>query len=279
MGVLSAQAAETLRWGAGNNPPFNILCGKDQGTGYSDILQQFFAERMPEYDHKVIHITVPRLLEQAAAGNDYCYCNLRKASEREDVLLYSSAVTMGLAPRVYALKESIVALHARDGVINLPEILSTPGLRGLFRKGRSWGVSIDSVLRRFVRPGAMSISTTIKNKIDLVCAGRVDFFIEYPFAVERLLKQQTEASCLRGFKIKGQPEAIKAYVGCSNTDFGQAVIDQVNEIVRREKGSPEYREIFLAPSESHMEESVVEMEGLYDQFVAMDEAALRTTAP
>lgn len=276
LSVTSARARETLCWGAGNNPPFNILAGKEKGNGYSDILQHFFAERMPEYDHKIIRITLPRLLEQAAAGKNFCYCNLRKTPEREEILLYSSVLTMGLAPRVYALEKSLVSGMALNGVVRLTDVLSVPGLRGLFRRGRSWGASIDSVLRRFNPSGGNSSSTTIKDKIDLVCAGRADYFIEYPFAVERLLKKERKESCLVGLKIKGQPEVIKAYIGCSDTQFGRKVIDQINEIVRKEKGSPEYRKVFMAPAASHIEESVREMEWLYDQFISSDANALRT---
>jgi len=56
-----AQGKEEVVWRVLDWPPFYILEGQDQDNGLFDNMIQLIIEKMPEYDHKKIVMTTPRV--------------------------------------------------------------------------------------------------------------------------------------------------------------------------------------------------------------------------
>lgn len=270
LALLSAapcRAADVVRWGVADNPPFHILSGPRAGTGYSDIVRRFFIEKMPEYEHETVRVTLARLMEAAREGLDYCYCNLRKTPEREALFHYSDVTAVSLGPRLYVRPDSPILSQAEDGAVSLGELLDLDRYTGVAEQGRAFGPEIRSLFEAHGSSVRQLVCPDTARKYDLVADGRTDFFLEFPFVLQNYVKNEGKKGNLVPLKIKEQSPYVFSYVVCTRTGHGKRVIDRINQVLRAAKGTPEHRALFNTPAGDLGEAGKREYESLYEIFL------------
>ena len=268
--VRSGLAGETIRWGAADNPPFHILSGPAADTGYSDLVRIFFAERLAEYEHRKVVMTLSRLIESARNGEDYCYCNLRRTPEREKLFYFSNVTAVTPGPRLYVRKESPIRDLAVNETVSLEALLGSGKYSGVAETGRSFGPEASRIFKDHESSVRLQVCPDVAQKYLMVQNNRVDFFIEYPFVLQSYVKSAGKKQDLVSLKIEEHDPYVLSYVACTRTDFGKRVIARINEVLRAAKGTDAHRELFETPVRDLDEEARKEYDELYGRFLEMD---------
>lgn len=266
----SVLAAEKVVWGGADNPPFHIFEGPHADTGYSDLTRIYYANRLPEFEHETVKLTLTRLFDIARNGGNICYCNLLKTPEREEIFYFSKVVALSPGPHLYVRIDSPIQSMAKDGAVSLEAVLSARKYKRVAEKGRAFGPGIQTLLETYSSPVNMALTSDIEHKYELLCAGRVDFFIEYPYVLERYLNHTGLDRCLTALRISEAAPYIPAYIACSKTELGARVIDRVNAVLQGGKGTQEQRAVFMAPARDLSEQGRREHEELYEIFKSLD---------
>jgi uncharacterized protein (TIGR02285 family) len=264
------RAGDTIRWGGADNPPFHIFSGPGADTGYSDIVRIFFADRLTEYDHQKVKMTLARLMENARNGENYCYCNLRRTPEREALFYYSDVTAVTLGPRLYVRKGSPILDMAEHGTVSLEALLDSGRYAGVAETGRSFGPDVRRVFEKHKSSVLLQVCPDVAQKFEMVHNNRVDFFIEYPFVLQHYVKTAGRKQDLVPLGIAEHDPYVLSYVVCTKTDFGKRVIERINEELRAVKGTPAHRELFATPARDLDENSRREYGELYGKFLKMN---------
>lgn len=267
--VRPCAADDTIVWGVVDNPPYHIIDGPGANTGYSDLTRLFFSRHLPEFKHRTIELSLIRLLENARNGESYAYCNLRKTPEREKLFYYSDVTVVIPAPRLYVREDSPILDMVQDGTISLVDLLKSGRFVGISEKGRSYGPEIEKIFSEYGSPFCVRATPNTERIHELVSEGRADFYIEYSFILQQYLKDAGLESNLVPVKIAEHPPYVLVYAVCTRNEFGKKVIERINEVLRRTKGTAEYREMFLRPAENLDERSKSEYENLYEVFLKL----------
>lgn len=231
------------------------------------MIQAYFASHLVEYEHHKVRLSLARLFESARNKVDMCYANLRKSDVRESLFHYSDPVAMVPGPRLYVLKGSPIESLAKDGSISLVVLLSSGMYQGVAEKGRSFGAAIQQVLFDHGASMHLAVAADVAYKYEMLANGRVDFFIEYPFVVGRYARVLSETLNLTSLKIDEHKSFTSTYVVCTKTDFGRQVIENINEVIRSEKGSAAHRGVLMSPARDMGAQGRREYELLCERFL------------
>lgn len=248
--VLAAPvyAKELVTWVTPDTSPYNIVRGKDKGTGYSDMLRKFFQQRLTDYDHNTSIMTISRYLLGAKQGKTLCMCDLLKTPEREELLCFSDPIVLTPSLRVYTLPGGTINPGGTT-TVSVKELLADPQLRTALMQERSYGPVLDPLIATYKsRPNVMVTQFQPERIHQLLLEGRIDYLIEYPFSIPANQKKLNSTRELTPLKISEQADYAVAYLTCSDTPEGQAIIQDVNTLIKKHKGSPEFKKVFMLPS-------------------------------
>ncbi len=166
-----------------------------------------------------------------------CAPNRIKTPQRLKDNIYSLPLNIYLGLQLYYKKgtgSSIFPTSALDTNKQLKTLASlftgkashTLGIN----EGRSFGVFLDAQIaalekhNRVIRSGIESTSSLVK----MLLMDRIDYTIEYPVNVQRLLKETKTNIALESVKIAGAPDYIIGYVACSKGVVGEQIIKDIN---------------------------------------------------
>lgn len=237
----AAQARETIIWANLHFPPWMILEGNSKGQGVWDQLLHELVTRLPEYDHKFIEMNNVRYEQLAAEGQNVCKVYYFKTPERERSLYYSSPTTVFLSNHV-VMRRDKAKLLGNPASLSLARLMQDPRFDGSFIEGRSYGNQIDQIIRRFKGQAYLHSNVTSNQSLfEFLSLGRTDYILEFP-AVRAFFEQElTLHPDLVNIAIDETPPHNITYVTCVRNPWGQKVIGQVNEVLRRYVPTPAYR--------------------------------------
>jgi uncharacterized protein (TIGR02285 family) len=150
------------------------------------------------------------------------------------------------APILVIRIELAEKFQGKRGTLSLAKITQDKELEGVLIENRYYGSSIDKVLAQG-QPNILRrvLAPVGKNTIQMVASKRADYTVEFNFVVESLRKEGKLSSTLFIAPIEEEPDAMPMYVACSRTPEGLKVIQRIDEIVRKNVTTPEYREAIL----------------------------------
>ncbi len=262
---------DEIIWATNSWPPFTIVEGPNKEKGITDVLVNYLQKNLPGYDHKRKRMNYIRYFASAKNGHNICMAGLLKTAQRESIVHYSIPTALGL-PQSVVTKRAIAKKYFGDvDEISIEKILQNAKLKVIFQKKRSYGI-IDQYINKFKHQNNIEISLNRNISVfQMLQTDRIQYMVEYPYAIADMIKDSHQKGAeIITLKIKELPPFIRAHVTCSKTAWGKRVIDQINQVVRSKKNSPEYQTIF-GDQEKYLDKKAIQRHKrlYFDEFLKM----------
>lgn len=249
----SAHAKETLTWLLHDLPPLTIFAGPQTGQGAIDRLMPELIARMPEYEHKIMHVNRARgtlMLQDPAVFA--CDPALLWTPEREKHILFSIPIYAVPANGV-TIRRSNHQLFApfisADGRIDMVALLTSKTLKVGIVAERSYGAVIDNALQGAAQPDSLIVhygNIAVGSMLQMERLERFQAILSYwPEVSYHAQQQGIPLDELEFFPVRGSPKYQFAHIGCSKTNKGRVALERINHemrVLRTTKLIPFYSE-------------------------------------
>lgn len=232
-----AQSEKKLTWLVENTHEGKIISdapavSTSQAT-VRHIVKQLSAKG---YDIEYIPTSIKRINSLLKSQQNVCVDNKIKTPQRQKYSIFSDVQHIYLGLKLYRLAKtspmSLKVLNSENEIISLAALFTQypDELLGI-ADGASYGVDLDKQIAQLARQNvfARSAGFRVKSTADMLVKQRVDYVIYYPADIDMLIGKRIS---LESFKIAGTPDYIKGHISCAKTPLGNAVIEDVNSILR-----------------------------------------------
>ncbi len=109
-------------------------------------------------------------------------------------------------------------------------------------EGRSFGEFLDEQIANLdyhnlvVRTGGKRS----KSLAHMLLKGRVDYLIDYPTEINKVIESSPSKVNLGSIKIYGNPDFVVGYVACNKSKFGEEVIKNINKALKNLYLTPQF---------------------------------------
>ncbi|QHF46704.1 hypothetical protein PspS35_23975 [Pseudomonas sp. S35] len=233
---LPAQAADILTWLIRDLPPLTIFDGPQKGQGAIDELLPMLMERLPEYQHKILHVNRARGLQMLQTTALTCDPTMLWTPERAKWVVYSrpafSIVSNGVVVR-QDRRDVLAPLVAQQRVDLTALLLDNRARLGVVAE-RSYGTFIDEALEhtdahnRVLHYGNDALGSLLQ----MQRLGRLEAVLGYWTEIRyHALRQGIDPLTLAFYPIAGSLPYQRVHVGCSNTPQGHQAIEHINQVL------------------------------------------------
>jgi len=235
-------AEDTVVWAVADRPTSYILEGLDKGRGVVDEVYSVFHKSLSDYDHKTDVMNFARILVQMENGRKQCACGFKKP-EREKVGYFSIPAIIALPFAVVAKKGRLDEIYGNTESISLKKLLENKKLKGGVTKKRSYG-DVTQMINEHEKKGNLYVQSSTHNLMKMLVADRLDFAIEIPSFAKYIAKQLKNEDMLTSYAIEEVGNKVLiAHIFCTKNEWGRAIVDRINNILRKERKSADYIEI------------------------------------
>lgn len=252
----SASANEPITWAIYDLAPTYVIHGTPSvdtlGDGIGDRLLGILIKALPEYDHEIVVMGVPRMMIEMKTEKRVCAVNVLRSPEREKSA-YFTPLLITPAPQL-VLSTRLLGQHPewKNGV-SLLTLVNDRNLTGQYLAGRSFGDKLDAIIRS---PSNVNLKpnggVTAANALKMIAIGRADYTIEYPQLLTLLVRQEQMFDSLTTIPILDANQFVEGYVMCSRNNAGLEAIRRIDAIIKEHAASKEYRlalDHWLSPDE------------------------------
>ena len=243
---VPAKAKEAVTWMEAAMPPFFIQSGGQQDQGYGDIITDIIQQGLVDYEHDTITTNITRHFYKFKQGEKVCSVGLYRTPEREEFMYFSMPSFLTLPPVLIIKKDGLSRFGNRTSV-QLAEILGDKKLMVGMSKDRSYGTTTDDILRKHKGSGNILESTGQElslNLFKMLLKGRLDGIVGLPEEALYQAEQLGIRDQLMTLTIEENQNGYEGWmssVGCSKNAWGKAIIDKINEILRKQRPTERYR--------------------------------------
>jgi uncharacterized protein (TIGR02285 family) len=239
-------AKDSVTWMEAVMPPYFIQSGTLKDQGYGDQISRIIQEGLTDYQHEEMVTNITRHFYKFKQGEKVCSVGLFRTPEREEFMHFSMPSFLTL-PAVIIIRKEALPEFAGQTTVRLADILKNTTITLGLAKDRSYGSSLDEVLKQHrgskntVEVSGPELSL---NLFKMLMKGRLDGILGLPeealYQAEQLgirdqLMTLTIEENLNGY------EAWQSSVGCSKNAWGKAIIDRINAVLLAQRPTERYR--------------------------------------
>lgn len=230
-------------------PPSFIQIGPMKNQGFEDVVGDLLKERLTDYEHHRIVTNVVRHFDTFKQGEKVCGIGLYRTTERESFLYFSIPAMLTLPP-VLILRKDKLAQLGTDTIIGLETILANEEFRLGLSKDRSYGQTLDNILRRHAERKNLVLFSGQElgqNYFKMLMLDRLDGLLALPseamYHAEQLgIRDQIATLLLQ--ENQGNYESWYCAIACPKNEWGREVIDKINTILMQIRPSERYRQAY-----------------------------------
>ncbi len=242
LSTISLYAKPQVTWTRWNDPPIFIEDLPFRGEGLLGKMEEEIKKELPEYEHSLIWVNFPRVLQSAKEKRETCNAGWLDTPEWRKVF-YLSKPSFIIPANGVLIKKKNLHLVRDLGPYSLRRLLSAKYLRMAI--GRLYGEGVDDYLKKVNYQNHPQIDV-VKNSATahkMLQMDRVNYTIGYPFEAyyyQQIMKTQD------AFKGKVQDQIIhlpleenanyvEVVFACAKTPQGKKVIDRINKLLTDKK--------------------------------------------
>jgi len=249
------QDAPTMRWLVQDLPPhFSYIDGRppqrpeELGRGEVDgFLRLLIAQMPPGTRHEFVDAGLPRFEALVRQGQTICSTLHVRTPERLGWLYFTHLYPPLVSRQIHVIvrRDRLARFESGGQALQLATLLQHRELVGLRPKDRSFGPRIDALLQAqgAQAPGTVSAGRHL-NLLAMLRAGRMDYTLEYPAAVDSFLRTAGPGPALVKLPLTEGHSTAVATAACSRSPAGRQAIEAIDLAVRRLAQSPQ-REALL----------------------------------
>lgn len=238
-----------LRWLVQDMPPhFVYRDGKppqraeDLGQGEIDGFLRLLVERMPQFRHEFVELSLPRFEAQARQGETLCSVLHVRTPERLQWLYFTSLYPPMLSRQIHVVvrREDLGRFESNGQPLQLADLLRRTDLTGLLPRDRSFGPRIDRLLAANPERAPRSVvAGRGAHLLPMLRARRMDYTLEYPITVDDFSATHPGAPELAKLPLAEGRSTLVATAGCSRTPEGRRAIEAMDQAVRQLAADPQ----------------------------------------
>ncbi|MDH0867445.1 TIGR02285 family protein [Mitsuaria sp. GD03876] len=238
-----------LRWLVQDMPPhFVYRDGKapqrveDLGQGEVDGFLRLLIERMPQFRHVFVELSLPRFEAQARQGETICSVLHVRTPERLQWLYFTSLYPPMLSRQIHVIvrREDLSRFESNGQPLQLADLLRRTDLTGLVPRDRSFGPRIDKLLTADPERAPRSVvAGRGAHLLPMLRARRMDYTLEYPITVDDFSAMHPGAPELAKLPLAEGRSTLVATAGCSRTPEGRRAIEAMDQAVRQLAADPQ----------------------------------------
>ncbi|WII71631.1 TIGR02285 family protein [Bdellovibrio sp. 22V] len=223
-----------IRW---DDPPIFIFEGPFKNQGLLDVVENEITKKLPQYQHKRLDATVPRVLKEAELKSPICNAGWLDTPEWAKLFYFSKPVFLIPTNGVLIKKKNVSQLADLKRPFSLQTLLDKKPQWKL-GIGRLYGEGIDDVLRKNnyqKNPKIITIATSLRVH-KMLQADRIQYTLGYPFEAvyyNQLLGPQSET--VVHIPLADNAPFVEVVIACPRTDWGAKVIANVNKALHDKK--------------------------------------------
>jgi len=255
--ALPAKSENVIYWQTYHRPPGIIKIGAEKGQGFVQKSLKLIIDKLPEYQHKMPLASIGRAMSDIKSGKFVCHPALYVTKERKEYMAFSQASMISPSNRLIA-KHASLDKFVRNGSVDLNEVLQEGKLTFALVKGRSYTEAIDMKLAQYIKGTNVTLiaNTDLTSIFHMINLNRVDLTILYPFELAYYLKHNPKVSeQFSTYRLKGVEPYNIGSIACPNNEWGNSIIDKVDNVLNQIKSSEEYKKAITTWWESEREKS------------------------
>lgn len=246
----------SIAWMGSATPPFFIHEGAHKGQGYVEVINNILIENLPEYTHTQMEANLSRQNQQWKQGEKVCSPSKYRTEDRKKFMYFSIPSTFSLPIVLIVNKNNYSALGGSKTVSLASVLQSNKFVIGRI-KNRSFGAEFDTILDNYGNDKNMFVYEGPALLVDLLrmlMAGRIDAIPGSPEEAMYLAETMGIRDQIMTLNIKenqNDRDSYLGYVACSKNDWGKTAIDNINQVLLKQRGTERYRaayERWLDPS-------------------------------
>jgi uncharacterized protein (TIGR02285 family) len=239
-------------------PSFAPAFINDEGglSGYAADTQNWFANRLSEYQHSILHVPLARLLAEMKSGEGELRCSttLIPTPERRTYIAFAKTILLHLPISVVirAEDEARFAPYLNDeGHIRIGDLLADEQLATAVRIGRAYGTQVDGQLKQYRHTDRIMEVAEDSKFVRMLNLKRIDWTLYFPSEAEYYRRTQTPDLAIKALPIAGNTTLLEATIGCARTQAGKKAISAINAIIDANPTMPwtDYYADWLGPSD------------------------------
>ncbi|OWQ43796.1 hypothetical protein CDL60_28260 [Roseateles noduli] len=242
-------APPLVRWMVQDMPPhFVYRDGKppqrveDLGQGEIDGFLRLLIERMPQFRHEFVELSLPRFEAQVRQGETLCSVLHVRTPERLQWLYFTSLHPAMMSRQIHVIvrRGDLARFEANGQPLQLADLLRRNDLTGLLPRDRSYGPRIDKLLAANPERAPRSIvAGRGAQLLPMLRAKRMDYTLEYPVMVDEYNAAHPGAPELAKLPLAEGRSTLMATAGCSRTPEGRRAIEAMDHAVRQLAADPQ----------------------------------------
>lgn len=244
---FSAKAAniakETIHWGVPSESSVKpLLDFKVKPLASKDsFMLELLRENLPQYQHEYFTGNVQRILMELQKSTNTCFTvSLEDRSRLEYAYWTSYAI---LPPPLFVTRKDVLPkLKLHDGKVSLVETAENKKLKGATGISRSFGPELDALLKKTKDSNLQRSSFDFfsQNVLEMINTNRIDYTIEHRFVYNQYSRGNKFPNLVT-VPIVEAKNPLTAYVLCSRSPLGHAVIEKIDRIIRENVDTIEYK--------------------------------------
>ncbi|MCW9045632.1 MAG: TIGR02285 family protein [Alphaproteobacteria bacterium] len=249
--ISQAQAKDLITWHHPDFAPSYILQGPDKGNGIIEPIERFILSKLPEYDHKIEVSNFKRIIRTLESGQNACAVAILKTPERAKMTEYSIPHFLVHPVRIIIRKSDLAhytPYKKQDGTYSLETILKDNKVTLGYSHGRSYSKTLDNLISLHATKlnSVMTARRTIlEGLLRMLDRKRFDFTLGYAHEALYFMRKSEKSYDFITLPISEQNTFNEVFVGCSKTDWGHKVIQQVNKILIKHRSKKSYYGSYL----------------------------------
>lgn len=223
--------------------------------GSIDRMEKLFVDNLNDCTHSYDSANVKRIVNTIKQKENACSIPLYRTPERDQIIEFSVPYQIVLSNALIVLESQIGKFKPfmnKDGTISLEAVIKKDYRIGI-AKGRVYRGIIDEVLKKYKNdPHIVEhvSQSMVTNLTMMLVAGRIDGLIGYPFEAQYVAKTMEKKTSIISIPIAGMEPYGLTSVGCSKTEKGKEIVKRLNNIIMKNRTTPEFmdfQEYWLNP--------------------------------
>jgi len=226
--------------------PLYICENEKLVDGFAYQILKTIWKQMPGYEHELRLSPVKRILEDAKSGEKQLFYGMYKTLEREEYLHFSLPCRISTPTFVITLKTE-KEKFGLENQISLKYLLEKTNFKFLILNAVRFGAGIDEILTKHKQNPNVMVEYNTTNmgikSLKLLLTKRVDYILSLN-GTSYDANNLGVSDQLSYFQIKEEPNYKVGYIIAPKTDWGEQIINQVNDILKKEIPLESFFEVF-----------------------------------
>lgn len=235
---------DKIRWLVIDYPPFEIVSGPDAGTGMTDGMRDFVQRGLPQYQHESPIVSNNARLERLFKERLSCHAGLIPNENEARHIYYSIPYGMAYPFVFITTKEKHASVFNNAETLSLKEALKSLDA-SLTVPPRTLGPIIDPIINNNMHTNKITVrmSMVTAGKIfEMLIKRRTDYLIAY--SSEAIYWGRNgkfdQLAFMNIEELNGK--FITGGMGCSKSEEGRKVIEEINSYLVKHRNNREYLE-------------------------------------